>query len=63
MSVDADETLTGLEAVCAKAEELLGIKVEIEIRPAGLEGESLIRTRLASGDMTDLIVSGGGIPA
>ena len=60
MSVDADETLTGLEAVCAKAEELLGIKVEIEIRPAGLEGESLIRTRLASGDMTDLIVSGGG---
>lgn len=60
MSVDSDETLTGIEAVCAKAEELLGIKVNIEIRPAGLEGESLIRTRLASGDMTDLIIMGGG---
>lgn len=60
MSVDADETLDGIEAVCAKAEELLGIKVNIEIRPAGLEGESLIRTRLASGDMTDLVIAGGG---
>lgn len=60
LSVDGDETLDGLEAVCEKAEEVLGIKVDMEIRPAGAEGESLVRTRLASGDMTDLIIIGGG---
>lgn len=35
-------------------QEKMGITINVEMRPAGSEGTNLIRTRLASGDMTDL---------
>lgn len=42
------------EPVLELIKEKLGITIEVELRPAGSEGTNLIRTRLASGDMTDL---------
>lgn len=43
-----------MEAVIALAKEKLGLNVELELIPGGAEGDNLIRTRLASGDMPDL---------
>jgi raffinose/stachyose/melibiose transport system substrate-binding protein len=45
---------TGLDAIFAAAEEKFNIHVDIETRVGGDEGETLVRTRLASGDMADL---------
>lgn len=42
------------EPVLELIKEKMGINIEVELRPAGSEGTNLIRTRLASGDMTDL---------
>lgn len=44
----------GTEAVFAKMEQDIGIRVERELRPGGAEGENIVRARLASGDSTDL---------
>lgn len=52
--VDKDSTWTGLEAVCELAKEKLGITVEIETRVGGADGDNIMKTRLASGDMTDI---------
>ena len=51
LSVDSDETLDGLQAVCDKAKEVLGITVELDIYTAGTDGDNIMKTRLASGDM------------
>lgn len=51
---DPDSSSEGLNAVIALAKETLGLDVEVEIVPGGAEGDNLIRTRLASGDMPDL---------
>ena len=45
---------TGLDAIFAAAEEKFNIHVDLETRVGGDEGETLVRTRLASGDMADL---------
>ena len=37
-----------------KAEEELGIHVEVEINPGGTEGDNIIKTRCASGDLPDI---------
>ncbi len=44
----------GKEAVFAKMKEDIGISVEMELRPGGAEGENIVRSRLASGDSTDI---------
>lgn len=49
--IDKDSTLDGLEAVCALAKEKLGITVDVEIRAGGADGDNIVKTRLASGDM------------
>lgn len=48
-------TPTGEQAVCDAAEEELGITIEIEKLPGGEEGDNLVKTRLASGDMADIL--------
>ena len=49
LMVDSDETLDGLEAVCEKAKEAVGINVELDVYTAGSDGDNLVKTRLASG--------------
>ena len=36
--------------------EKMGINIDVEFKPAGSEGTNLIKTRLASGDMSDLLI-------
>jgi len=58
--IDTDATAAGLEAVCALAKEKLGITVTIETRPGGSDGDNIVKTRLASGDMADLCIYNSG---
>jgi raffinose/stachyose/melibiose transport system substrate-binding protein len=50
----AAQDISGLQAVFDECQERFNIKVTVETRVAGDEGETLIRTRLASGDMSDM---------
>jgi raffinose/stachyose/melibiose transport system substrate-binding protein len=52
--VDKDSDFTGAQAVIDAIERRLGIRTEVEIRPGGTEGDNMIKTRLATGDMADL---------
>jgi raffinose/stachyose/melibiose transport system substrate-binding protein len=54
LSLDGDVTPDGLNAVVSLAKEKLGITVEVETRVSGADGDNLVKTRLASGDMTDI---------
>lgn len=54
MLVDNQQDLTGFKAVAEAAKKKLGIELEIELRPGGAEGDNLLKTRLISGEMTDL---------
>lgn len=49
----------GVEAVCALAEEKLGIHVELEV-VSGADLQTIIMTRLAAGDANDLIYGNAG---
>ena len=42
------------QAVMAKATEELGMEFSIEINPGGTEGDNIIKTRCASGDLPDI---------
>ncbi|GGF99191.1 ABC transporter substrate-binding protein [Paenibacillus abyssi] len=56
-------TGTALEAlrhVAAEAEDKLNITIEFDIKPDGTEGDNLVKTRLATGDMADLLVYNSG---
>uniref|UniRef100_S0DF82 Putative extracellular solutebinding protein family 1 n=1 Tax=termite gut metagenome TaxID=433724 RepID=S0DF82_9ZZZZ len=53
---DGDSADAGIEAVIALAEEKLGMVVEIEYRVSGSDGDNLVKTRLASGEMSDLLM-------
>lgn len=57
---DTDIADEGIDAVIALAEEKLGLKVEIEQRIGGADGDNIVKTRLASGDMTDLCLYNSG---
>ncbi len=54
LNIDSDVSLAGLQAVVDLAKEKLGITIEIETRAGGAEGDTIVKTRLASGDMTDI---------
>lgn len=56
----ANASTAGFEAVAKLAEEKLGIRVNVETRPGGTEGDNIVKTRLASGDMADLCVYNSG---
>lgn len=60
LMVDKDTPFDGSQAVIDEIEKKLGIKTEIEIRPGGTEGDNIIKTRLATGDMTDLFMYNSG---
>jgi raffinose/stachyose/melibiose transport system substrate-binding protein len=53
-------TLEALKAVAAEAEKKLNITIEYDIKPDGTEGDNLVKTRLATGDMSDLLVYNTG---
>lgn len=50
----------GIRAVAANIDKKYNIKTEIETRPTGVEGHEVIKTRLATGDMTDLVFYNSG---
>lgn len=50
----------GTLAVIEAAEEALGLHVETEINPGGSEGDNLLKTRIASNDLPDLMVYNSG---
>lgn len=52
--IDVDTVLDGIEAVCDLMEEKIGLHVDIETRVSGGDGDNLVKTRLASGDMADI---------
>lgn len=54
--IDNNVSLDGLNAVCELAKEKLGITIEIEYKV----DDSVLKTRLASGEMTDLLVYNSG---
>jgi len=58
--IDRDQSLEGWEAVFAKIEEELNIKTTLELRPGGTEGDNLVKSRLATGDMADLCAYNSG---
>ena len=52
--IDNQSSLDGIKAVIAAAEKKLNIAIEIDLRPGGAEGDNVVKTRLATGDMDDL---------
>lgn len=60
MLIDNGQALEGFNAVAKAAEEKLGIKIELEVRPGGNEGENIVKTRLATGDMADICLYNSG---
>ena len=58
--VDNQSNLDGMKAVTEKIEEKYNIATEFETRPGGGEGDNLVKTRLATGDMTDLVAYNSG---
>jgi raffinose/stachyose/melibiose transport system substrate-binding protein len=58
--VDNQSQLDGIEAVNEAALEKFNIKVEFELRPGGADGDNLVKTRLATGEMNDLCFYNSG---
>ena len=52
--IDNQSALDGIKGVAAAAEKKLGISITIDLRPGGAEGDNVVKTRLATGDMDDL---------
>jgi raffinose/stachyose/melibiose transport system substrate-binding protein len=52
--IDNNTNLTGLKAVTEAFTQKTGIKVTFDLRPGGAEGDNIVKTRLATGDMDDL---------
>lgn len=50
----------GVEAVMALAKEKLGLDIEMEIYLGGGEGDNIVKTRLASGELTDVLIYNSG---
>lgn len=51
---------SGFRAVIEKIEQELNIKTNVELRPGGPEGVNIVKTRLATGGLPDLIVYNSG---
>lgn len=52
--------IEALNDIAAEFEKKYSIKTEIETRPGGSEGDNLVKTRLATGDMSDLVIYNSG---
>ena len=58
--IDNQSVLDGVNAVAAEAEKRFNIKIETELRPGGAEGDNVVKTRLATGDMADICAYNSG---
>ena len=58
--VDKDFDLSGTEAVMRAIESQLGIRTEVEVRMGGTEGDNIVKTRLATGSMSDIFIYNTG---
>ncbi|HOJ98914.1 MAG TPA: extracellular solute-binding protein [Termitinemataceae bacterium] len=58
--IDNQSPTEGLRAVAAAAEKKFNIKIVFNLRPGGSEGDNVVKTRLAAGDMDDLCVYNSG---
>lgn len=58
--VDRDQDLSGIEAVAEAIEKELNIETVIDLRPGAPEGDNIVKTRLATGDMADLCFYNSG---
>ena len=58
--IDRDQSLDGWEALFRQIEEVLNIKTVLDLRPGGIEGDNLVKSRLATGDMADLCAYNSG---
>jgi raffinose/stachyose/melibiose transport system substrate-binding protein len=52
--------IDGHELIFAEIEKRYGIRTNIEIRIGGAEGETIVKTRLAAGDMSDIFIFNTG---
>jgi raffinose/stachyose/melibiose transport system substrate-binding protein len=52
--IDKDSPFAGTQAVIDALERKHNIRTEVEIRPGGTDGDNIIKTRLATGDMPDV---------
>ena len=52
--IDPDTVSAGYQAVFDLCEKETGIHIETELRASGGDGDNQVKTRLASGEMTDL---------
>lgn len=52
--IDNQTSTEGIKAVADEIEKRYNIKTEFDLRPGGSEGDNLVKTRLATGDMDDL---------
>jgi raffinose/stachyose/melibiose transport system substrate-binding protein len=52
--------MDGHELIFEAIEKKFNIKTEVEIRIGGEEGESIVKTRLAAGDMADIFIYNNG---
>ncbi len=53
--IDGTKKMDGVYAVAEEIEKRFNIKTEFEVRPSGTEGDNLVKTRLATREMTDLM--------
>jgi raffinose/stachyose/melibiose transport system substrate-binding protein len=58
--IDNQSALDGIKAVMALAESKYNISITIDLRPGGAEGDNVVKTRLATGDMDDLAFYNSG---
>jgi raffinose/stachyose/melibiose transport system substrate-binding protein len=58
--IDNQATLDGVNAIFAEIEKKYNIKTEVELRPGGSDGDNLVKTRLATGDMADICAYNSG---
>jgi raffinose/stachyose/melibiose transport system substrate-binding protein len=49
-----------LQAVAAEAEKKLNLKIKFDVKPDGTEGDNLVKTRLATGEMSDILYYNSG---
>jgi len=52
--IDKDTPFDGQQAVIDAIQRKLNIKTDVEIRAGGTEGDNIMKTRLATGDMSDI---------
>lgn len=57
---DSDIADEGINAVIELAGEKLGLKVDVEQRVGGADGDNIVKTRLASGDIPDIMLYNSG---